>query len=72
MDCRETRHWHIILNGNGCPETSETVVGVWISGSEPYAELCRYIPDSDEWISMNADTKGDPVSEPDYWMEFPD
>ena len=72
MDCRETRHWHIILNGNGCPETSETVVGVWISGSEPYAELCRYIPDSDEWISMNADTKGDHVSEPDYWMEFPD
>ena len=48
------------------------MVGVWISGSEPYAELCRYIPDSDEWISMNADTKGDPVSEPDYWMEFPD
>ena len=72
MDCRETRHWHIILNGDGCPETSETVVGVWISGSESYAELCRYIPDSDEWISMNPDTRGDAVREPDYWIEFPD
>lgn len=71
MDCKETRHWHIVLDGAGCPETSDTVVGVWISGTEIYAELCKYDADSKEWTSMNTGTKGDPVNEPDYWIEFP-
>lgn len=72
MDCKAIRHWHIILAGDGCPDTNDTVVGVWISGSETYAELCKYNPDSKEWISMNPDTKGDAVREPDYWIEYPD
>lgn len=72
MDCKATRHWHIVIDGGGCPENSETVVGVWISGTETMAELCKYDPEEGEWYSMNPDTKGDPVSDPDYWMEFPD
>ena len=72
MDCKATRHWHLVIDGDNVPETSETVVGVWISTSEPMAELCQYDPESNEWTSMNPDTKGDPISEPDYWMEFPD
>ena len=72
MDCKTARHWHIVMGGVGCPETSETVVGVWIIGSEPMAELCKYDPDSEEWTSMNADTKGDALCDPDYWIEFPD
>lgn len=72
MDCKATRHWHIILNGRGCPDHNDTVVGVWIIGDEPFAELCKYDPESEEWISMNPDTKGDAVTDPDYWIEFPD
>ncbi len=72
MDCKTARHWHIVLNGAGCPETSETVVGVWVSGTETYAELCKYDTESEEWISMNPDTKGDALTDPDYWIEFPD
>lgn len=72
MDCKKERHWHIVINGDNCPETAETVVGVWISGTETYSELCKYDTECKEWYSMNPATKGDAVREPDYWMEFPD
>ena len=42
------------------------------ASSEPMAELCKYDPDSEEWTSMNAETKGDALCDPDYWIEFPD
>ena len=72
MDCKETRHWHIVIDGDNAPKNSDTVVGVWIGIGEAMAELCKYEPETDEWTSMNPDTKGDPLSEPDYWIEMPD
>ncbi len=72
MDCKAERHWHIIINGDNCPETPDVVVGVWISTTETMAELCYYDKDTQEWFSANPDTKGDALKEPDYWIEFPD
>ena len=72
MDCKEERHWHIIINGDNCPETPDVVVGVWISTTETMAELCYYDQETHELFSANPDTRGDALMEPDYWIEFPD
>ncbi len=72
LDCKDTRHWHIIIDGSGCPETCDVVVAVWVSTTETMAELAYYDKENDEWFSANPNTKDDPVCEPDYWIEFPD
>lgn len=72
IDCKQTRKWHIIIDGDNVPKTENVVVGVWICGSETYAELCFYDNDCKEWYSANPGTKGDAVNEPDYWIELPD
>lgn len=72
MDCKAARHWHIVVDGEGCPDHDKTVVGVWVIDDEPYAELCKYNADTKEWESMNNGTRGDLIIDPDYWIEFPD
>ena len=72
MDCKKERHWHIVINGDNVPENKDTVVGMWVCGTETYAELCYYDPDTKEWFSVNPGTRDDAVVEPDYWIECPD
>ena len=72
MDCKESRHWHIVIDGDNCPPDEKVVVGVWCFGSETYAELCFYQKETKEWFSANPDRKGDALIAPDYWIEFPD
>ena len=54
------------------PDNKDTVVGVWVCGTETYAELCYHDPDTKEWFSVNPSTRDDAVIEPDYWIECPD
>ncbi len=63
--------WHVVVDKNRGPKSSEVVVGVWISGSETSAELCYFDPDTREWFSANPGTRDDPLLPPDYWTEFP-
>ena len=63
--------WHAIIDGRNCPGTDDVVVGYWICGSETYAELCYYDWTAKEWYSASPSTRGDPVTEPDYWTELP-
>lgn len=72
MDCNKERYWHIVTNGDNCPADESVVVGVWIQGTETTAELCYYWKETKEWFSANPNTKGDPLIEPDYWIEYPD
>lgn len=72
MDCKIARHWHIVINGDNCPNNEQVVVGMFISGTETIAELCYYQKETREWFSANPGTKGDAIIEPDYWIETPD
>ena len=72
MDCNKQRRWHIVIDGDNCPKTDDVVVGVWVSVSETWGELCYYVKETKEWISANPNTRGDALIAPDYWIEFPD
>lgn len=64
--------WNVILDGKNCPVNDDTVVAVWVQGTETSAELAYYEEATKEWFSANPGTKGDPMIEPDYWIQFPE
>jgi len=72
MDCKTARHWHIVINGDNVPEDDLIVVGMWISGDEPWVELCHYEHEPQEWYSDDPNNRGNCLREPDYWIESPD
>ena len=71
MQTKTPNGWNIIINGENCPPDDNIVVAVWVQGSETEAELAYYEKEPKEWYSANPGSKGDPMIEPDYWIEFP-
>ena len=72
MDCKTARKWHIVIDGDNVPEDDLIVVGMWITGAEPWVELCHYEAEPKEWYSDQPETRGNCLREPDYWIEAPD
>ena len=65
------RRWNTVINGDNVPKDDRVVVGMWLTGECPYAELCHYEEKTREWLSNHPETTGDSICEPDYWIETP-
>ncbi len=62
----------MIIDGAGCPPNDDVVIAVWTEGTEKFACIATYSPETREWMALNSDIEGDMMNEPDYWIEYPD
>ncbi len=63
--------WHVVIDGSGCPKNNDRVIALWDTGTEREASIAQYDPETKEWFSLNAGSRGDALIAPDYWIEYP-
>ena len=61
--------WKVVTKDNkNYPDTDRYVVGFFISGADPFVDLCQYLIDFDIWV----DDSDNVIDAPDYWTETPE